>query len=199
MVCSWSDQGVWESLHPDECSIVISPGLIEAYEMSEAHSGSGPGAADRSTPGSDSASIPTGASSSVTTDTRPLVAFELTPLVPLRRGTALDISIRSPPTERSKIKTSSNVMFRSRNTEECEGLYAMINHARIHNPTYIALQNARPSYQPPVTFNTGGGFGRHSSRGSRSKSGSWFGFGSIGRKSSYRASSAPMSIGGASE
>ena len=199
MVCSWSDQGVWESLHPDECSIVISPGLIEAYEMSEAHSGSGPGAVDRSKPGSDSASIPTGTSSSVTTDTRPLVAFELTPLVPLRRGTALDISIRSPPTEKSRIRKSNNVMFRSRNPEECEALYAMINHARINNPTYIALQNARPSYQPPVTFNTGGGSARHSSHRSRSKSGSWFGFGSQGKKSSYRASSAPMSVGGASE
>jgi hypothetical protein len=199
MVCSWSDQGIWESLHPDECSIVISPGLIEAYEMSEAHSGSRPGAAERSKPGSDSASIPTGTSSSVTTDTRPLVAFELTPLVPLRRGTALDISIRSPPTEKSKIRKSNNVMFRSRNAEECEALYAMINHARINNPTYIALQNARPSYQPPVTFNTGGGSARHSSHRSRSKSGSWFGFGSQGKKSSYRASSAPMSVSGASE
>jgi hypothetical protein len=199
MVCSWSDQGVWESLHPDECSIVISPGLIEAYEMSEAHSGRRPGAADRSKPGSDSASSPSGASSSVTTDTRPLVAFELTPLVPLRRGTALDISIRSPPTEKSKIRKSNNVMFRSRNADECEALYAMINHARINNPTYIALQNARPSYQPPITFNTGGGSARHSSHRSRSKSGSWFGFGSQGKKSSYRASSAPMSVGGASE
>lgn len=75
----------------------------------------------------------------------------------------------------------------------------MINHARINNPTYIALQNARPSYQPPVTFNTDGASARHSSRGSRSKSGSWFGFGSQGRNSSYRASSAPMSVGGASE
>jgi hypothetical protein len=199
MVCSWSDQGIWESLHPDECSIVISPGLIEAYEMSEAHSGRRPGAADRSKPGSDSASSPNRASSSVTTDTRPLVAFELTPLVPLRRGTALDISIRSPPTEKSKIRKSNNVMFRSRSADECEALYAMINQARINNPTYIALQNARPSYQPPVTFNTGGGSARHSSHRSRSKSGSWFGFGSQGKKSSYRASSAPMSVGGASE
>ena len=199
MVCSWSDKGVWESLHPDECSIVISPGLIEAYEMSAAHSGSRPSPPDKPQPGSDSTSSSTGTSSFLSSDTRPLVAFELTPLVPLRRGTALDISIRSPPTEKSKIRKSNNVMFRTRNAEECEALYAMINHARINNPTYIALQNARPSYQPPVTFNTGGGSARHSSHGSRSKSGSWFGFGNQGKKSSYRASSAPMSVGGASE
>ena len=199
MVCSWSEKGIWESLHPDECSIVISPGLIEAYEMSAAHSGSRPGALDPIKPRSDGTSSSNGISSSLNADTRPLVAFELTPLVPLRRGTALDISIRSPPTEKSKIRKSNNVMFRSRNAEECEALYAMINHARINNPTYLALQNARPSYQPPVTFNTGGGSARHSSHGSRSKSGSWFGFGSQGKKSSYRASSAPMSVGGASE
>jgi hypothetical protein len=34
-------------------------------------------------------------------------------------------------------------MFRSRSPEECERLYALINRARIDNPTYIALQNAR--------------------------------------------------------
>ena len=199
MVCSWSDKGIWESLHPDECSIVISPGLIEAYEMSAAHSGSRSGPLDPSKPGSGRATSSTGTSTTLSADARPLVGFELTPLVPLRRGTALDISIRSPPTEKSKIRKSNNVLFRSRNAEECEALYAMINNARINNPTYIALQNARPSYQPRVTFNTGGGLARHSSHGSKAKSGSWFGFGGQGKKSSYRASSAPMSVGGASE
>ena len=179
MVCSWSDKGLWEALHPDECSIVVSPGLIEAYEISAAHS-----ASRLDSPKLDK-QPPSDASGYLRDDgidVRPLVGFELTPLVPLRRGTALDISIRSPPTEKSKITTSNNVMFRSRNAEECEALYAMINHARINNPTYIALQNARPSYQPPVSFNTNDG---------RSKSGSWFGFGSRGKRSSFRASSAP--------
>ncbi len=194
-VCSWSDKGVWESLYPDECSIVVSPGLIEAYEMSAAHSGA--------RTFNDDGTISEGSSYAETDDQgiRPLVAFELTPLVPLRRGTALDISIRSPPTARSKVKTSTNVMFRSRNAEECEALYAMINHARINNPTWIALEQARPREMPTVTFNTGPGSARHSR--SRSKSGSWFGFSSQGKKSSYRASSAPISgspsIGGMSE
>lgn len=198
VVCAWSEKGIWESLHPDECSIVISPGLIEAFEMTAAHSGLRP-----SNPAERPSSDNNARSSSETTASladRPLVAFELTPLVPLRRGTALDISIRSPPTERSKIRTSNNVMFRSRNAEECESLYAMINYARINNPTYIALQNARPSYQPNVTFNTGAS----AKQGQRSNSGSWFGFGSKGNKSSYRASSAPHmkssgSVGGISE
>jgi hypothetical protein len=191
-LCSWSDKGLWQSLCPDECSIVVSPGLIEAYEMSAAHSMT-----------NDDGTISEGSSYRETDGegVLPLVAFELTPLVPLRRGTALDISIRSPTTTRSKVKTSTNIMFRSRNAEECEALYAMINHARINNPTWIALEKARPKEMPNVTFNTGPGSARHSR--SRSRSGSWFGLGSQGRRSSYRASSAPLSgtpsIGGTSE
>ena len=194
-VCSWSEKGLWESLNPDECSIVVLPGLIEAYEMSAAHSVARTTNDDETI--SDDARYPKTDDQGI----RPLVAFELTPLVPLRRGTALDISIRSPPTSRSKVKTRTNVMFRSRNAEECEALYASINHARINNPTWIALENARPKEIPNVTFNTGPGSARHSR--SRSKAGSWFWFGSQGKKSSYRGSSAPLpgspSIGGMSE
>ena len=36
-IFSWADSGSWQSIHPDECSIVVTPGLIEAYEMSAAH------------------------------------------------------------------------------------------------------------------------------------------------------------------
>lgn len=185
----WSDKGCWNPIHPDESSIIVSPGLIEVYEMTAAHSGAGfqsPDLSSRST--TDASGIE-----------RPLIGLELTPLVPLRRGTALDISIRSPPVERSRFKGSNNIMLRSRNTDECDVLYAMINHARINNPTYIALQNARPSYQPPVSFNTGGTQGARHSQGYKRPT-SWFG-GGRGSKPSYRASSAPTgpSIGAGSE
>lgn len=186
MVCSWTDQGGWNPLHPDECSIVVSPGLIEAFEMSAAHSGDKDD--DRSYIDPDRHKT-----------MQPLVAFELTPLVPLRRGTALDISIRSPPTSKSKVKSTNNVMFRSRNAGECEALYAMINWARINNPTYIALERARPKRQPAVTF----ALDTSQSRGSGP--GSWFSFGGSQKRSSYRASVGPgpgapsPSIGGASE
>jgi hypothetical protein len=172
LICTWSDRGMWEQIHPDECSIVISPGLIEAFEMSAAHS-------------KPLKPQPDGSESSLSSaPQQPLVAFELTPIVPLRRGTVLDISIRSPPTPSSKIRTTNNVMFRSRNPEECEALYGMINWARCNNPTYIQLQAARPHRQPSVTFNVG-----PTGQG-RAKSSSWFSFGSQ-KKSSYRASSAP--------
>lgn len=186
----WSDKGSWQSLHPDECSIVVTPGLIEAFEMSAAHSQSGaekPGSPSQTD--TETTSTISAPSSSQTYDPpspRPLVALELTPLVPIRRGTALDISIRSPPTPDSKlpaVSATNNIMFRSRNPEECEALYTLINHARINNPTYIALQNARvTSFQPTFDRSV-------STRGSSARS-SWFGLGA-GSRSSYRASSTP--------
>ena len=176
----WSDKGTWEVLHPDECSIAITPGLIEAYEMSAAHSF----AEEQGLTSSKSAT--SSGQSSTSSGPRPLIALELTPLVPIRRGTALDISIRSPPTAGSKITavTNNNVMFRSRSPEECEALYALINYARINNPTYIALQNARATSFNPQLVNAGIARGKTT----RSPSSSWFG---LGRRRSYRASSAP--------
>lgn len=160
-IFAWSDKGSWDSLVPGECTIIVSPGLIEAFKMgSESNSSS-----------------------------RPLVSMELTPLVPIRRGTAIDISIRSPPTDRSKITSSNNIMFRSRSPDECDALYSLINQARINNPTYIALQNARgpvydnhmPTFEQPAD-----------------KSGnSWFGF--PRRRKSYRASDSPRSLAEGSE
>lgn len=186
-IFSWSDEGSWESLHPDECSIVITPGLIEAFEMSAAHSKGIP--LSSSTPVVDLDSFSEASSFTISqaeeaSDVRPLVALELTPLVPLRRGTAIDISIRSPPIANSQITTGSNIMFRSRNPEECEALYALINHSRINNPTYIALQNARGP------FGSVDGMGmRASTRAAGSRVGSWFR--GWGGSSGYRARNTP--------
>jgi hypothetical protein len=165
----WSDKGKWESLYPDECELVITPGLIEAYKITS----NGAGDHQDDQPRKD----------------RPLVGLELTPLVPIRRGTAIDISIRSPPTERSRIKTSNNIMLRSQNVDECDTLYGFINHSRINNPTYIALQNARGPYQPAS-------LSRYNSTGSN-KGTSWFGF--PRRKNSYRAAKRAPSVGMVSE
>lgn len=189
-IFSWSDKGAWEFLHPDECSIVITPGLIEAYEMSASHSKITP--LSSSTPVIDTDAFSDLSSVMITPDEssseRPLVALELTPLVPLRRGTALDISIRSPPTANSQITSGNNIMFRSRSAEECEALYALINHSRINNPTYVALQNARGPYAAGSSFFSSIDR-RTTTRASGSRTGSWFG--SWGGSSGYRASSAP--------
>ncbi|RHZ66833.1 hypothetical protein CDV55_106392 [Aspergillus turcosus] len=166
-VFAWSEKGTWEAVAPIDCKIVVSPGLIEAYEISSK------------------------AMSDVDDEERRsqgqlLIALELTPLVPIRRGTAIDISVRSPPTEKSKIKCSNNIMFRSRNADECEALYGLINQARINNPTYIALQNARgPFANQPVPMERS------------TKTGGWFGWPQ--RRKSYRASNSPRSLADRSE
>ncbi|THC93990.1 hypothetical protein EYZ11_006537 [Aspergillus tanneri] len=164
-VFAWSDKGSWDSVFPDDCKLIVSPGLVEAYEMKDA------AAAEEGI---------------FLKKARPVVALELTPLVPIRRGTAIDISIRSPPTERSKVTWSNNIMFRSKNADECEALYGLINHARINNPTYIALQNARgPLADQPIPVDR------------PNKSGGLFGW--PRRRRSYRASASPRSLADNSE
>ncbi len=170
-IFAWSDAGRWDSLHPDECSIVVTPGKIEVFEISAMHSK--PFMAD-----GDEIIQPEGRA--------PLVAVELTPLVPLRKSTAIDISIRSPPTADSQIKTGNNIMLRSRNATECAQLYAMINQSRINNPTYIALQNARGPYG-----HTSWAEAMDRQNAARTNAGSssgWLG-GTLGRRSSYRKTS----------
>lgn len=121
----WSSKGRWDVISPNECRIVVTPGLIEAYGITttstEVHDSKAP----------------------VDLSPRPIISLELTPLVPIRQGTALDISIRSPPTNGSTFQLGSNILFRSRNAQECATLFALINQSRNNNPTYIAMQNAR--------------------------------------------------------
>lgn len=170
-IFAWSDAGKWDSLHPDECSIVVTPGKIEVFEISAMHSK--PFVTD-----GDEILQPEGRA--------PLIAVELTPLVPLRKSTAIDISIRSPPTADSRIRTGTNIMLRSRNATECAQLYAMINQSRINNPTYIALQNARGPYGQTSWAEA---MDRRNDARTSSGSGSgWLG-GTLGRKSSYRKTS----------
>jgi hypothetical protein len=149
--------------------------LIEAYDIAQAHA-----VLSQDKDGL----IATPSSKGV----KPLVALELTPLVPLRRGTAVDISIRSPPTPGSLLRAGNNVMFRSRNPDDCEKLYALINRARIDNPTYIALSKARG---PTQQSNWAEVMDR---RPAARPTGSWWNLGS--RKSStYRSNgSRPVSI-----
>lgn len=171
-IFSWSDAGRWDSLHPDECSIVVTPGKIEVFEMTSAHSQ--PLVSD-----GDEILQPGGRA--------PLIAVELTPLVPLRKSTAIDISIRSPPTSDSRITTGNNIMLRSRNANECAQLYALINQSRINNPTYIALQNARGPYGQTSWAEAMDR--RNEARTNASSSGSGLFGGTLGRRSSYRKSS----------
>lgn len=170
-IFSWSDSGRWESLHPDECSIVVTPGKVEVFEITSAHSKPFMADGDEIIPPERGA---------------PLVAVELTPLVPMRKSTAIDITIRSPPCPESRIKSGNNIMLRSRNPAECAQLYAMINISRINNPTYIALQNARGPYGQASWAEAMDR--QNAARSAGGSSSGWFG-GTLGRRSSYRKTS----------
>jgi hypothetical protein len=166
-ISCWSDKGRWVDLHPQDCSIVVSPGLIEAYAMS-AYLSSNTVAGDN---------VLSSGSSDANTDraTRPLVSLELTPIVPLRQSNALDIEIRSPPTAKSSFECTHTVRFRSRTLQECSTLYAAIHKARMENPVYMKLEQERivNAYGKQLLEETAGGNRRRS----------WF-----GRSKSYRAS-----------
>ncbi|KAF1829632.1 hypothetical protein BDW02DRAFT_602400 [Decorospora gaudefroyi] len=170
-IFAWSEKGRWDSLHPDECSIVVTPGKIEVFEITISHSK--PFLTD-----GDEIITPEGRA--------PLIAVELTPLVPLRKSTAIDISIRSPTTAESRIKAGNNIMLRSRNAAECSQLYAMINQSRINNPTYIALQNARGPYGQSSWAEAMDR--QNAARTNPGSSSGWL-TGTLGRRSSYRKSS----------
>ena len=175
----WSNTGgTWLPFLDEECSIVVTPGQIDVHEMSAAHSGP-------QTSGEGSSSSPAPEAS-----LQPLLALGVTPLVLVHQGTALDISVRSPPLAHAQRKKEDfetcQFMFRSRSPEECQELYHFINWARMNNPTWIQLEHARAT-SAALEFG-GASFNRV-----RARKSSWFGGRSngIGRRSSYRASSAP--------
>ncbi|KAI9740728.1 MAG: hypothetical protein M1818_004693 [Claussenomyces sp. TS43310] len=169
----------WESFHPDVCSIVIGPGLIEAYAMSASHSS--PGKCNEAITSSDPSDLHVNSEAGAED---PLIAMDLTPLVSTRCSSALDVEIKSPLLERSILKYKGPVTpirFRARTPEECQKLYAVIWRARLNNAIFIALEQER-------MINS---YGTHSYeaavRSSRIRS--WF-----GRQRSYRASARAPSI-----
>jgi hypothetical protein len=175
-ISCWSHRGHWVDLNPEECSIVVSPGLVEAFSE-KAFNSADVDEKDHllsSTPSEMNSDIDAGAK-------RPLVALELTPIVPLRQSNALDIEIRSPPTARSSVKCTHTVRFRSRNLQECSALYSAIHTARLENPVYKKLEQERivNCYGKQVYQDVTGANRRRS----------WF-----GRSKSYRASARAPSV-----
>jgi hypothetical protein len=170
-IFGWLDIGKWDLLHPVECSIVVTPGKVEVFEITASHS----------------KPFLTDGDEIIHTERKtPLIAMDLTPLVPMRKSTAIDITIRSPPTSESRLKTGNNIMLRARNPNECDQLYVMLNRSRINNPTYIALQNARGPYGQSSWAEV-----MDRQNAARTPSGSQGGWlaGTLGRKNSYRKTS----------
>ena len=160
----WDNKhGCWKDLWPDVCSIVTTPGLIEAYPHQR---------------------IPSSSGNSPKSEDRPLIALDLTPLVMLRNSTALDLEIRSPVLSYARLYPKLNKVetsffrFRASSFQECESLYLGVHRARMDNAKYKALEEETRirsfgQQQPPS----------EDGDASTSRRRSWF-----GRKNSYRAS-----------
>jgi len=164
-VFRWANN-TWEKVYPNECKLTIIPGQVTASVMELGEDGLPKEGGEQ------------------------LLTVDLNPITPVRRGTAVDLSISSPPTGKSQ---GSSVMFRSRNPQDCETLYNAINSARLNqmggpsrNPSisrqgsvrgYRAMnttQNTSPTFFPseaPSIISTEGSMGSFSSALSALKGG----------------------------
>ncbi|KAB5545580.1 hypothetical protein GE09DRAFT_212872 [Coniochaeta sp. 2T2.1] len=168
----WSNRhGIWKDVDQDACSIVISPGLIEAFPLSHAD-------------------LPRDAGAP-----RPLIALDLTPLVMIRMSNAIDLEVRSPVRPYSILNKIEGAFFRFRSPSAREGslLYDAVHISRMNNAKFKALEEEARfrSFGQQQTAHTPEASGDGSTSTKRR---SWF-----GRKNSYRASTrAPSESQGSS-
>lgn len=171
----WSNKlGQWKEVWHEACSIIVTPGLIEAYPLS-AMASSGPGALNSS------GSSEFGGDADVSR-MQPLIALELTPVVMIRQSTVVDLEVRSPVRPYCKLSTIDGKIFRFRAGSAQDGgaLYTAVHRARLNNAKYKALEEqARFQSFGKQQADTQEQDGQSSSGHGRS----WF-----GRKNSYRAS-----------
>ncbi|KAL7272891.1 hypothetical protein RUND412_004277 [Rhizina undulata] len=137
----------WDKLYPDDCQIIITSGHVEAVPAPPPSVSSAPET------GKDKPSLEkidtrpesrssTGSTAKPTNDSTvslsQIFSLDLTHVTPIRRGTAVDISIRTPTT--SKFNGSS-LMLRSRSPAECEMLFAALNNHRLFPVDFKAPTN----------------------------------------------------------
>lgn len=118
-IFKWSEKGLWKDISAANCSIVVSPGLIEAYPLN-----------------------PGGVSEGLYD--KPMLALDLTPLVLIRQSTSVDLEIRSAVKEDCMISNShggGNFRFRCPTAPDCFNLYKSVHHARLNNQKFIELEN----------------------------------------------------------
>lgn len=114
LIMKWS-LNHWETFTSSECTITITPGRLEAHTLSP-----------QSSPTSSPPSSP---------KSHLLFHLDLTLNgTPISRGTAVDISIRTPPT--LPPFHGANIMLRSRSPGDCERLYLAIKQNTVFPSTY---------------------------------------------------------------
>lgn len=174
-ISHWSNKlGQWKEAWHEPCSIIVTPGLVEAYPLS-AMTSAGQGALNSS------GSSEFGGDADISR-MQPLIALELTPIVMIRQSTVVDLEIRSPVRPYCKLSTIDGKIFRFRATSATDGsaLYTAVHQARLNNAKYKALEEQARfrsfGQQEPAQQEQEG-------QSSSGRGRSWF-----GRKNSYRAS-----------
>ena len=117
-ISRWSDKGAWKDLTSTPCSVIVTPGLVEAYIFQDP--------------------------SLEQTPRQPLLAMDLTPLVLIRQSTTVDLEIRSSLQSHCQLAKSApggNFRFRCGSGPDCFGLYMSVHHARLNNQKFIQLEN----------------------------------------------------------
>ncbi|PFH60205.1 hypothetical protein XA68_11301 [Ophiocordyceps unilateralis] len=117
-ISRWSDKGTWKDISAQPCHVVVTAGLVEAYNARKMYTA----------PGS----------------VKPLLALDLTPLVLIRQSTALDLEVRSsvqPHCLLHAMHNGGNFRFRCHNAPDCFSLYMSVHHARLNNEKFIQLEN----------------------------------------------------------
>ncbi|KAF2396470.1 hypothetical protein EJ06DRAFT_534194 [Trichodelitschia bisporula] len=115
-VFAWlDDRGRHDNLHTSECLIVVSPGLIEAFDDGSAD---GPPL--------------------IALELTPIVSIHRGTVIDVSIQSPVTEGSKLKPKSRQ-------FMFRVRDSLEAEAFYGQVNKARNNNPTYKLLQDARPA------------------------------------------------------
>lgn len=177
-VSYWSNKSNgWKDVSLEACSIVVTPGLMEVFPLTAAHSnahGSSEKANDET-----EAKTP-----------RPLIALELTPQARIRMSTVIDVEVRFSPIRSHTLRRdveSSTFRFRAPSKIECRHLFDVVYHSCENNSQFNEQQEE-------ARINS---FGQQQSQGVEGsvdvstfqQRRSWF-----GRKNSYRASARAPSV-----
>ncbi|CAM1510043.1 Fc.00g003780.m01.CDS01 [Cosmosporella sp. VM-42] len=118
-ISRWSEKGLWKDVCVPTCSIIVTPGMIEAYALQSGGEFAG-------------------------NNGSPMLALDLTPLVLIRQSTAVDLEIRSsvrPGCQLAEAHGGGNFRFRCHTGPDCFNFYMAVHHARLNNQKFIELEN----------------------------------------------------------
>ncbi|KOS17306.1 hypothetical protein ESCO_006406 [Escovopsis weberi] len=112
-ISMWTETGAWRDVSSEQCSVIVSDGLVEAYAHCEE-----------------------GGRPLIALDLTPLVLIRQSTSVDLEIRSTLQSHCKLAPKH-----PGGNFRFRCLNTPDCYNLYMMVHHARLHNRKFMQLEN----------------------------------------------------------